>query len=299
MLDNLREILLHSLGAGITVTVEAQDNLPSLVADKGQLETVLINLATNARDAMSGQGGLTLGAKSVTCKKERQLSHSADLKPGSYICFSVSDTGAGMPPEVLAKATEPFFTTKASGKGTGLGLAMARGFAEQSGGGLHIDSVEGQGTTVSLWFPAAGGAPDTVRLRSAAPVLSHSARIMVVDDNSLVLEGLAAQLEENGYEVLSFLDSSGALGALDAGTKVDLLISDLSMPGMDGLTFTRLAQKYLPNTPAILLTGFASVAAASLISEASGGPVYLLRKPVTEEALMVEVAQALKARGST
>jgi PAS domain S-box-containing protein len=294
MLANLREILLHSLGAGVSVKVQAEEGLPSLIADKGQLETVLINLATNARDAMHSQGRLTLSAAYETCLAERQLNHSSNLKPGPYVRLSVSDTGAGMSPEVLAKATEPFFTTKAPGRGTGLGLAMARGFAEQSGGGLRIDSTEGQGTTVHLWLPAGRRKPDSKGLKYAPRTLSNSARIMVVDDERLVLEGLSDQLKTGGYEVLSFPNSSEALAALDAGAKVDLIISDLSMPGIDGVSFLREAQKRLPRVPAILLTGFASIAAASLVSGAVEGPVFLLRKPVTEEALFLEIAQALE-----
>ena len=296
MLGNLQEIFLHSLGAGVSVKVEAEDNLLSLIADKGQLETVLINLATNARDAMNGQGQLTLSATSEICLIERQLYHSSNLKPGSYIHFSVSDTGAGMSPKVLAKATEPFFTTKAAGRGTGLGLAMARGFAEQSGGGLHIESMEGQGTTVHLWVPAGRRNSDSKGLDHAPLAIPHSARIMVVDDEPLVLEGLSDQLKTGGYEVLSFPHASEALAALDARAKVDLIISDLSMPGMDGVTFLREVRKRLPHAPAILLTGFANVTAASLGSGAVEGPVYLLRKPVTEEALFLEIAQALEPR---
>ena len=255
---------------------------------------MLINLATNARDAMNGQGHLTLSATSETCLQERQLNHSSNLKPGPYIRFSVSDTGAGMSSYVLAKATEPFFTTKAAGKGTGLGLAMARGFAEQSGGALQIESMEGQGTTVHLWFPAASRDSDFKGLDHASPAIAKRARIIVVDDEPLVLEGLTDQLKTGGYEVLSFPNASNALAALDAGAKVDLIISDLSMPGMDGVTFSREAQKRLPHAPTILLTGFASIAAASLLSGAVEGSVYLLRKPVTEEALFLGITRALE-----
>ncbi len=145
LLGNMHEILAHTLGAGITIRIETEGSLPALLADKGQLETVLVNLSTNARDAMDGKGTLALSAALETVQGDGHP-HPASLKPGQYIRLSVSDTGIGMTPDILARASEPFFTTKSVDKGTGLGLAMSRGFSEQSGGGLHIDSEVGRGT---------------------------------------------------------------------------------------------------------------------------------------------------------
>jgi signal transduction histidine kinase len=150
LLAELRDTLTHTIGAGIAVRIEAADDLPPLLADKHQLETVLVNLATNARDAMAGEGTLTLAAA-----PDQAAEASAHLAPGDYLRISVTDTGAGMDQATLARVTEPFFTTKAAGLGTGLGLAMARGFAEQSGGGMLIASELGRGTTVTLWLPRA------------------------------------------------------------------------------------------------------------------------------------------------
>ncbi len=153
LLHGLADLLVHTLGSGVAVRVEAASGLPMLLADKGQLETVLINLATNARDAMAGQGSLTLTATAEIAADGADRTLMGVLRPGRYIRLSVADTGSGMDADTLERALEPFFTTKPVGQGTGLGLPMAQGFAEQSGGGLHISSAPGQGTTVSLWLP--------------------------------------------------------------------------------------------------------------------------------------------------
>ncbi|MEO8713718.1 MAG: ATP-binding protein, partial [Acetobacteraceae bacterium] len=152
LLEELREVLAHTIGTGIAIRVEAADSLPPLQADKRQLETVVVNLATNARDAMAGEGTLTLAAAA-----DRAVPTCLHLMPGDYVRLSVTDTGTGMDAATLARATEPFFTTKPAGQGTGLGLAMARGFAEQSGGAILVESEPGRGTTVTLWLPRADG----------------------------------------------------------------------------------------------------------------------------------------------
>jgi PAS domain S-box-containing protein len=289
LLNNLREILLHSLGAGIRIVVEADDADLQVFADKGQLETVLINLATNARDAMDGQGKLTVSASSAQLLGGRTLSHSIDLKPGRYVIFKMMDTGAGMPPEVLSKVTEPFFTTKPAGKGTGLGLAMARGFAEQSGGGLQIESAVGRGTSVSLWFPEAES--DEKAGDRTMPEISKPARILLLDDEPLILKGLTDQLQSHGCEVISFSNAASALAALEAGVKTDLIITDVSMPGIDGMAFLQAARRLVPAVPVIVLTGYADM--EPTFGSKSQATV-VLRKPLAEEALLAEVAKALK-----
>jgi PAS domain S-box-containing protein len=297
LLTDMREILTHTLGAGIGVRVNVASDSPALLADKGQLETVLVNLASNARDAMAGRGLLTLGAElDVVADDGKQHAWHVHLKPGAYICLSVSDTGAGMSPEVLARVTEPFFTTKEHGQGTGLGLAMARGFAEQSGGGLRIDSALGQGTTVRIWFPLASPAaavcPDANR--HEASTTGKSARLFVVDDEALVREIITEQLEAAGYAVLSFSSGIDALAALDAGEEAALLVCDLSMPGMDGITLIREAHRRRPKLPAILLTGFPTNAAEIAVGRAVSGMFSLLRKPVTRQILVERVAVLLQ-----
>ena len=158
----MQEVLAHTLGAGVAIQVQAPAGLPPMFVDKGQLETVLINLAANARDAMAGAGALTFVAEVDRVEGSDRGKIATGLKPGAYLRLSVRDTGAGMSPEVLARATEPFFTTKTNGQGTGLGLATARGFVEQSGGGMRIESAPGEGTVVTLWLPLAAHAAVSV-----------------------------------------------------------------------------------------------------------------------------------------
>ncbi|HYZ22898.1 MAG TPA: CHASE3 domain-containing protein, partial [Rhodopila sp.] len=258
LLGDLRELLLPTLGAGLDIRIETPTELPLLLADKSQLETVLVNLATNGRDAMAGTGVLTLQASAEVVTSERQLGRSGTLKAGAYVRVSIVDTGHGMDAATLARVTEPFFTTKPDGKGTGLGLAMAQGFAEQSGGLLHIESVAGHGTVVSLWLPAAThGLPAMVPPHDAQPVVAMPpATLLVVDDDEIVRDVLATSLEDAGYTVLRAAAGQDALALLNAGNTIDLLLSDYSMPGMNGLTLIREAQRDVPGLPAILLTGY-------------------------------------------
>ncbi|WP_207538126.1 hybrid sensor histidine kinase/response regulator [Sabulicella rubraurantiaca] len=296
LLADMAEILRHTLGTGIELRVEAPEGLPPLLADKGQLETVLVNLATNARDAMNGQGRLTLSAATDFPREDGAPGRPVTLRAGSYVRLSVSDTGMGMSPEIVARATEPFFTTKPPGQGTGLGLAIVRGFAEQSGGALGIESARGRGTTIHLWLPLAEAeAREEVPLALAeAPANGVRARLLLVDDDAVVREVTAEQLAEAGYAVRQAADGPSALALLDAGEAVDLLVSDLSMPGMDGVSLVRAAQRRRPRLPAILLTGFATHAAELALGGALSGTFSLLRKPVTAEHLAERVAVMLE-----
>lgn len=300
LLSGIREILSHTLNSRVQVRVRLDPDLPLLFADKGQLETVLVNLGTNARDAMPAGGALTLAARLevVDDSQHKPTNRPVSLDPGRYIRISVTDTGEGMRPDILARAAEPFFTTKVQGKGTGLGLPMAKGFAEQSGGAMAIDSEPGRGTTVTLWFPV----PEE---KEAQPVAIGSggdehrdharARILLVDDDPMVREIAAEQLEDEGYGILQAESARAALAMLDGGDKVDLLVSDLSMPGMDGLALIQEAQARQAGLPAILLTGFAT----DMVELAAGGAVSkgtfsLLRKPVTAQNLRNRIETVLR-----
>jgi signal transduction histidine kinase/ActR/RegA family two-component response regulator len=296
LLGGVQEILNYTLGAGIEVVTELPDDLPPVAADKGQLETALVNLATNARDAMPNGGRIVFSAEREVVAVG-VLAHPAGLSPGRYVRFDVVDSGQGMDAETLARAREPFFTTKKAGAGTGLGLPMAFGFAEQSGGGLAIDSRVGQGTTVSLWLPESEGTPcctDTTPAR--AEPRGRAARVLVVDDEDAVREVLSRYLEDAGYLVLRASSGAEALSLLAARRDVDALLTDLSMPGMDGLALIRSAQDRRPDLPAILLTGFAEDAAALALGVTIAGRISLLRKPVSDTALLDHLDTMLAAR---
>ncbi|MBB5694895.1 response regulator [Muricoccus pecuniae] len=298
LLEGLQEVLSATLGSRIRVRVESAPGLPPVLVDRGQLETVLVNLATNARDAMPAGGALTLLADA---QKVEGACEVKGLAPGHYVRITVMDTGEGMDAATLARAAEPFFTTKPLGQGTGLGLAMARSFAQGSGGALAIASAPGEGTRVSLWLPVTGGEAEA---DGAAPVHQGPAlwdgsgprhRVMLVDDDPIVRDVLVTQLADAGFAVEEFPDGEAALGRLGEAGRVDILVTDLAMPGMDGVALIREAQKARPGLPAILVTGYAGDAAALAVGAAVSGPFALMRKPVTGTQLADQVEALLGA----
>jgi signal transduction histidine kinase len=298
LLTGLNEILTLTLGSPIEARFVLAAELPVVWADKGQLETVVVNLATNARDAMPGGGILT-----ITAEREAVVfggaAHRAGLPSGRYVRLTIGDTGVGMDAATLARAREPFFTTKQLGSGTGLGLAMAQGFAEQSGGALTIDSAPAQGTTVTIWLPesAAVASADCSASAAASGAAALSAgsagQVLLVDDEPTIRDVLAAHLEDSGYDVAAAANGYDALAVLDAGRVPDILITDLSMPGMDGLAVIRSARERRPGLPAILLTGYAGDAAGLALGDALGGPVSLMRKPVSDLELLDRIGAML------
>ena len=298
LLDGLHEVLTHTLGGSCAIRIDAEPHLPPVLADRGQLETVLVNLATNARDAMPLGGLITLSAHLDTLSEHRR---PAGLVDGTYCRFIIEDSGTGMDQATLARSMEPFFTTKTQGHGTGLGLPMARGFAEQSGGALTVVSEPGQGTTVTLWLPIAdvpAKPPDAPAHRASAR-RSPQPTVLLVDDEAMVREVLAEQLGDAGYDVLQADRGEAALALLDRGEPIDLIISDLAMPGMNGIALLQAAHLRRPLTPAILLTGNVGEAASLAITGALSGSFSLLRKPVSGPQLTDRIAALLQARAAT
>ncbi|MFZ4410372.1 MAG: response regulator [Paracraurococcus sp.] len=280
LLRNLRAILANAIGPVVRVAVDAPSVLPSLRVDRAQLETTLINLSVNARDAMPDGGTVTLGAalEEVAADPAALAAPPVSLAPGQYIRFWVADTGIGMDAATLTRAAEPFFTTKPRDKGTGLGLSMADGFAAQSGGTMRIESAPGRGTTVSLWLPCA------VEVRAPdAAVARARGRVLIVDDQPMMRRFLAECLGHEGWDVQEAEDGGQALVYLDAGKPCDLLISDLTMPGMDGTALIQTARQRRPDLTAVLLTGTGQI--ADLAPLAKRGGYALLRKPVSPSEL--------------
>jgi len=297
LLQGLAEFLGHTLGSNVALRVEAPADLPPVSVDKAQLETALVNLATNARDAIAGAGAITFKAKLERLPRGRE---KVGLAPGTYVRVCVADDGSGMDAVTIKRAVEPFFTTKAPGRGTGLGLPMARGFAEQSGGALDIRSAVGRGATVSIWLPVAEEAQASRIDESAAPRMPNGPkRILLVDDDDAIREILKGELTDAGFAVIDATGAAMALTALASGEQVDLLISDLSMPGLDGLALIRAAQERRKQEkrgrlPAILLTGYAGDAATLALGDAASGAICLLRKPVTGCELAERAAMMLE-----
>ncbi len=300
LLYALLDMLEHQLGPEIELRFQSDEAVPPLLADKGQLEAVLVNLVLNAREAMPSGGTLTIAAKAESIADDEV--HRACLPPGTFVRIDLTDTGVGMQPAVLARASEPFFTTKPLGQGAGLGLAMARGFAEQSGGAFLLNSTAGVGTTVSLWLPVARAeeqppsdiARDVGRGGGTLQVLRSvaSLRLLLVDDDALVREVLAGQLEELGYRVSRAHSGAAALARLDAGEDPHIMVSDYAMPGMNGAVLLTEARRRRPQLPVLLLTGFADSNLRINLEEWDPGITLLLRKPVSQEGL-AEAAQAV------
>ncbi len=297
-LSGLREILAHTLGSGIAIDVNCAKDATAFLADRNQLETVLINLATNARDAMPGGGTLTLSAEAVSITDHSP--HPRGLAAGPYIRFRVDDTGLGMDAATLEKAMEPFFTTKPVGEGTGLGLSMARGFAEQSGGALVANSRQGEGTAILLWLPLSAPAQSAPPGSPTAALVGQRAmKLLLVDDEAMVRHTLGAELEEAGFKVFVASDAREALALLKTEPGIGVLVTDLTMPGgMDGIALIREAQTLAPGLPTVLVTGYADNGAGSeaALTSLLAGNFSLLRKPVSGACVADRIAALLVTR---
>jgi CheY-like chemotaxis protein len=251
---------------------------------------------------MDGMGTLTPAAAEEVQEHRMRFGSHLLLEPGRYIHLSVTDTGCGMDAATLARTTEPFFTTKPRGRGTGLGLAMARGFSEQSGGGIDIESAPGDGTTVHLYFPAAAeaaSAPGRDRDAPGVSLLGRSIRLLLVDDDAMVRDVVEAEMQDAGLVVSACASGSEALERLDRGEAADVLVSDMSMPVMDGLTLIREAKRRRPGLPAILLTGFSTNVADIDLNRDFDGPFLLLRKPIGGGTIVERMASMLKERDAS
>jgi CheY-like chemotaxis protein len=287
LIDDIAGVLRRTAEPGVSVSAEVAPGCPALSADRRQLETALLNIAANAREAMQGAGALTLRARADTPEDARASPYQAQLRPGAYVRLEVSDTGCGMTAEVRARAAEPFFSTKPRGQGAGLGLSMARGFADQSGGALRIDSEPDKGATVAIWLPVATPLAGDPPAHAAA----GRGRLLLVDDDPLVRELVGEQLRDAGYNVTVCGAGRAALERLDAGLGVDCLVTDFAMPEMNGVTLAREARKRRPKLPVVVLTGYASEAA-----DAAGGDDFaLLRKPIDNAGLIDRVAAMIAA----
>ena len=258
LVDGMTEMLQRTLGPTIEIETEMPAGLPAILIDENQLELAILNLAVNAKDAMPQGGRLIIKADEAAGRE------NAALEPGHYVRLAITDTGEGMDAATLANATEPFFTTKGAGKGTGLGLAMVRGLSEQSGGIVTIESEVGKGTTVTMWIPVSTEAASaTEELESHAPPPDPAAprklRVLVVDDDVLVAMNTTAMLEDLGHEAVEVHSARQALETLETANGFDLVITDQAMPQMTGSQFVSEARVKWPGLPVILATGYAEL----------------------------------------
>jgi signal transduction histidine kinase len=291
LFENIEDLLGKALGPGVSVENVIPRRLPPLLIDSNQLELALLNLFVNARDAMPDGGVVTVSAT------EDPFQRPAVLRPGQYVKISVSDNGTGMDEATALRAAEPFFTTKGLGKGTGLGLSMVHGLAAQSGGALELSSVEGVGTTVSMWLPIAEHqAPQVTPDRLITEVQSSPANalsVLVVDDDGLVCMGTAAMLEDLGHTAVEASSASTALELLASGQKFDLVITDHAMPGMTGAELARLIFTSFPELPVILASGYAELPDGHNLTD-----LLRMTKPFTQEQLQATVQRAMMERAN-
>ncbi|MFN3521300.1 MAG: ATP-binding protein [Phenylobacterium sp.] len=280
-------LLDRSLRENVTVRLEKGPDLWPVEIDSAQFEVALLNIALNARDAMPGGGRIVI--------QVRNARDPAGLAPGDYVRLSVTDTGVGMPAELIPRAFEPFFTTKDVGMGTGLGLAQVYGFAKASGGDVRLESVPGEGATVSLFLPrTTKPLPPPPQAAAPIPERVEPARVLLVEDDDSVAEVVAQMLEELGYDARRAPNARTALNVLDEDAGFDLVLSDMIMPGdMNGLDLAHEISRRRPDLPVILTTGFSDAADA-----AAREGLRLLRKPYRMDALAAELAATLSAAPS-
>lgn len=285
----MTELLQRSLGPSIVIESRFPIGLSKVRTDSNQLESALLNLAVNARDAMPAGGPLTISAR----EENLVQGNSLRLAPGKYVCLSLEDKGEGMTQDIIRRATEPFFTTKGVGKGTGLGLSMVQGFAEQSGGRLRLKSEWGAGTTAEIWLPSdetmdEAKSSETL-LTTAFPrtVRSQDLIVLAVDDDILVRMGTVAMLEDLGHTVREANSGEEALNILAQGTKIDLVVTDQAMPRMTGLQLAEAIMANQPNLPIIIATGYAE------LPTGLGSTLPRLSKPFSQEQLALALSEAI------
>ncbi len=292
LLTMTQELFRRTIGESIQLELQLAAGLWLTRCDPNQLENAVLNLVINARDAMPDGGALVISTRNATLDNHYAEVHP-EIRPGEYACVAISDTGVGMTPEVVARAFDPFFTTKPLGQGTGLGLSMIYGFARQSEGHVRILSAAGAGTTVELYLPRFNGQlaseVRTDSLAAAAPTVAST--ILVVEDETDVRNLIVDYLGELGYRTLSASDGTGALRILATTDAVDLLLSDVGLPGMNGRQIADAARETRPNLKVLFMTGYSENAALDSAFLADG--MQIMAKPFALEALSNKVAQLL------
>jgi signal transduction histidine kinase/ActR/RegA family two-component response regulator len=255
LLSGMRDLISSSVGPTIELRLRCDHELPSALIDPNQLELAILNLSVNARDAMPDGGPLTILAEQVAIGPRS----TPKMKPGLYVRLSVIDAGCGMEAETLARAVEPFYSTKEFGRGTGLGLSMVHGLAAQLGGGFNLTSAPGEGTRVDLYLPVANDIAPAERRAAVDLVrtIRHQLSVLLIDDEELVRMATAEMIRDLGHLVVEASGAAEALARLDSGLSVDLVVTDYKMPGIDGGELSRRIRKTHPQIPVLLITGYA------------------------------------------
>jgi CheY-like chemotaxis protein len=289
----MEELIRRTVGPAISVQVWGDPALWLCLVDANQLENALLNLCINARDAMPDGGSLRIFTENASLTVDE--AQKADLPPGDYVKLAVRDTGIGMTRDVMSRAFDPFFTTKPIGQGTGLGLSMIYGFVQQSGGHVQIASDVGKGTTVSLLLPRHLGAAEAVDTSASAQIKAREGEgecVLVVDDEPAVRMLLVDLLQEVGYTVIEAATGAEALEILEADTPIDLMITDVGLPGgMNGRQVASVARALRPRQKVLFITGYAETGALSHAHLEAG--MHVLTKPFEIASFTARVRQIL------
>ena len=299
LVAGMSDLLRRTLGEAVVVETVLADDLWRCFVDASQLENTVLNLAVNARDAMSKGGRLTIETANGDID-ERYARSRGDVEPGQYVMISVTDTGTGMPPEVIERVFDPFFTTKEVGKGTGLGLSQVYGFVKQSGGHVAVYSEVGAGTTIRLYLPRNMGAEIAAAdgtIGPETPTARAEEIVLVVEDEPGVRHMSVDALRELGYTVVQASDARQALSLLEVQPRIDLLFTDIVMPEMNGRQLAEAARAVRPDLKVVYTTGHARNAVIHNGMVEAG--VALLSKPFTLSALALKVRDVLDGRGAS
>jgi PAS domain S-box-containing protein len=294
LVNGMDDMMRRTIGEAIEIETVFAGGLWNTFIDPVQIETAVLNLAINARDAMAGRGKLTIELANAFLDDDYARSHE-EVTPGRYVMLAVTDTGCGMSPELVEKVFEPFFSTKAEGKGSGLGLSMVYGFVKQSGGHVKIYSEPGHGTTIRLYLPRAVQAEDVEVSLSSGPVMGGSETVLIVEDDPEVRETVIAIVSDLGYRVLQAVDATSALSVIESGVPIDLLFTDVVMPGtLKSPELARMARERLPGVAVLFTSGYTenSIVHGGKLDEG----VELLSKPYTREQLARKFRHVLANR---
>lgn len=294
----MEDLIRRSVGPDVQVAIETTPDLWTTRIDPSQLENALLNLCINSRDAMAPDGGV-LTIRTYNASLDAVEARARDLSPGDYVKLSVTDTGSGMTPEVMAKAFDPFFTTKPIGQGTGLGLSMIHGFMRQSGGQIRIETEPGEGATITLALPRWLGTLDAVEApepEAAPDDLGQGETVLVIDDEETVRMLVVEVLEEAGYVALQAADGPSGLAILNSDARIDLLVSDVGLPGgMNGRQVADAARTTRPDLKVLFITGYAENAVVESDSLDTGMAV--MTKPFQISALGARIREMIEGQG--
>jgi len=282
LLGSIEELLRRSVGEGIDITITSVENLWLVRCDANQLENAILNLCINARDASPDGGALSLDVANIVV--DEKCAAQRDIAPGEHVRFRVKDSGVGMPQDVIDRAFDPFFTTKPTGQGTGLGLSMVYGFVKQSNGSIRLESHPGHGTTVEICLPRFRGELDgEAEVKVAEKFVSEQNKFVLIVEDEFMVRFLTVDVcSELGYRPLEAADGAAALKILESSQQIDLLITDIGMPGLNGRQVADAARVSRPDLPILFMTGYAETASSSGFL---GKGMEIITKPVSMNML--------------